>query len=51
VVHRIITDLGVMDVTKQGIELIELAEQVSFEDIQAVTGVRLINTISTELAD
>jgi 3-oxoacid CoA-transferase subunit B len=51
VVHRIITDLGVMDVTEQGIELIELAEQVSFEDIQAVTGVRLINTISTELAD
>ena len=51
VVHRIITDLGVMDVTEQGIELIELAEQVSFEDIQAVTGVRLINTIPTELAD
>lgn len=51
VVHRIITDLGVMDVTEQGIELIELTEQVSFEDIQAVTGVRLINTISTELAD
>jgi len=51
VVHRIITDLGVMDVTEQGIELIELTEQVSFEDIQAVTGVRLINTIPTELAD
>jgi 3-oxoacid CoA-transferase subunit B len=42
VVDRIITDLGVMDVTAQGLKLIELAPGVSREDIQAKTGVPLI---------
>lgn len=42
VVHRIITDLGVLDITKQGIKLVELAQDVSFEEIQKVTGVALI---------
>ncbi|QIO09094.1 CoA transferase subunit B [Acinetobacter lanii] len=42
VVHRIITDLGVMDITPQGVKLVELAKDVSFEDIQNVTGVSLI---------
>ncbi|ENU29631.1 MULTISPECIES: 3-oxoacid CoA-transferase subunit B [unclassified Acinetobacter] len=42
VVHRIITDLGVMDITPQGVELIELAEDVTLEQIRAVTGVPLI---------
>ena len=41
VVQRIITDLGVMDITAQGVELIELAEGVSLEQIQAATGVAL----------
>lgn len=44
VVHRIITDMGVMDVVDGGIELIELADGVDFEDIQAATGVTLRNT-------
>ncbi|MEB4800377.1 3-oxoacid CoA-transferase subunit B [Acinetobacter soli] len=44
VVHRIITDMGVMDVVDSGIELIELADGVRFEDIQAATGVTLRNT-------
>lgn len=44
VVHRIITDMGVMDVVDGGIELIELADGVGFEDIQAATGVTLCNT-------
>ena len=44
VVHRIITDMGVMDVVDGGIELIELADGVGFEDIQAATGVTLRNT-------
>lgn len=43
VVHRIITDMGVMDVVDGGIELIELADGVRFEDIQAATGVTLRN--------
>ncbi len=42
VVDRIITDLGVMDVTPQGLKLVELAPEVSFEDIQSKTGVTLI---------
>ena len=41
VVHRIITDLGVLDVTPEGIQLVELAPEVSFEEIQKVTGVAL----------
>ncbi|WP_288417103.1 3-oxoacid CoA-transferase subunit B [uncultured Acinetobacter sp.] len=44
VVHRIITDMGVMDVVDGGIELIELADGVRFEDIQAATGITLRNT-------
>ncbi|WP_404299225.1 3-oxoacid CoA-transferase subunit B [Alicycliphilus denitrificans] len=42
VVDRIITDLGVMDVTPQGLRLVELAPGVSFEDIQSKTGVTLL---------
>lgn len=42
VVHRIISDLGVMDITAQGVELIELAKDVSLEQIKAATGVPLI---------
>ena len=41
VVNRIITDLGVLDVTPDGIRLVELAPEVSFEEIQKVTGVAL----------
>ena len=42
VVHRIITDLAVMDITEHGVKLVELAQDVIFEDIQKVTGVNLI---------
>lgn len=42
VVNRIITDLGVLDVTPEGIQLIELAPDVSFDEIQKVTGVPLL---------
>ncbi|WP_436860294.1 3-oxoacid CoA-transferase subunit B [Acinetobacter haemolyticus] len=42
VVHRVITDLGVMDITSEGVELIELAKDVTLEQIRAVTGVPLI---------
>ena len=41
VVHRIITDLGVLDITTQGVKLVELAPDVSFDEIQKVTGVAL----------
>lgn len=42
VVHRIITDLAVMDIAEHGVKLVELAQGVSFEDIQKVTGANLI---------
>jgi len=41
VVDRIITDLAVMDVTPQGLKVIELAPGVSMETLQAKTGVKL----------
>src|SRR5437899_901661 len=41
VVNRIITDLGVIDVTPNGLKLIELATGVSSEEIQQKTGVPL----------
>ncbi|MCW5220484.1 3-oxoacid CoA-transferase subunit B [Verminephrobacter aporrectodeae] len=43
VVDRIITDLAVMDVTPQGIRVVELAPGVDFEALQAKTGVALIS--------
>lgn len=42
VVNRIITDLGVLDVTPEGIQLVELAPDVCFDEIQKVTGVPLL---------
>ncbi|OTG86442.1 succinyl-CoA--3-ketoacid-CoA transferase [Acinetobacter sp. ANC 4558] len=42
VVNRIITDLGVMDISSEGVQLIELASGVSRDEIQSVTGINLI---------
>ena len=41
VVDRIITDLGVFDVTDRGLEVAELAPGVSFDFVQSKTGVQL----------
>ena len=40
-VHRIITELGVIDVTPSGLKLVELQDGVTREEIQAVTEPRL----------
>lgn len=37
VVHRLITDLAVFDFTKEGMQLIELAEGVTLEEVKAKT--------------
>jgi len=42
VVDRIITDLAVMDVTPQGLKVVEMAPGVTKESLQARTGVKLI---------
>ncbi|MNU09691.1 3-oxoadipate CoA-transferase subunit B [compost metagenome] len=42
VVDRIITDLGVFDVTPAGLKVIELAAGVDFDQVQAQTGVTLL---------
>ena len=41
VVDRIITDLGVFDVTPQGLKVVELAPGVTHEFAQSKTGVKL----------
>ncbi|MDN0082772.1 CoA transferase subunit B [Crenobacter sp. SG2305] len=41
VVNRIITDLGVIDVTAEGLRLVELAPGVTIGDMQALTGAPL----------
>jgi 3-oxoacid CoA-transferase subunit B len=41
-VHRIITELGVIDVTPSGLKLVELQDGVTREAIQAVTEPRLL---------
>ena len=40
-VDRVITELGVIDVTPEGFELVELAEGVSLEQVRAATGASL----------
>jgi 3-oxoacid CoA-transferase subunit B len=42
VVDRIITDLGVFDVTPQGLKVAELAPGVALDEVQAKTGVPLV---------
>jgi 3-oxoacid CoA-transferase subunit B len=41
VVNRIITDLAVLDVTEQGLKVVELAPGVTREELQSKTGVAL----------
>ena len=42
-VSRIYTDLAVIDVTADGLAVREMVEDLSFEELQAITGVPLIN--------
>lgn len=41
VVDRIITDLAVLDVTDAGLQLVELADGVTFEELQQATGCKI----------
>ncbi|WP_296220562.1 CoA transferase subunit B [Pseudomonas sp. UBA2684] len=42
VVDRLITDLAVLDVTEQGLRLVELAEGVSLDELSAATGCQVL---------
>ncbi len=42
VVNRIITDMAVLDVTPQGLKVVEIASGVTREQLQAATGVPLL---------
>lgn len=42
VVHRIITDLAVLDITEAGLRLVELADGVDFDTLQQATGVPIL---------
>lgn len=42
VVDRIISDLAVMDVTPQGLQLVRLADGVTFEELKEATGVPVL---------
>lgn len=46
VVNRIYSDLCVIDVTENGLVLIELAPEISFDYVQERTGVALLNGLS-----
>jgi 3-oxoacid CoA-transferase subunit B len=46
VVDMIITDLGVLKVTDEGLKVIELAPDVTFEEIQEMSGVKLISDLN-----
>jgi 3-oxoacid CoA-transferase subunit B len=44
VVDRIITDLGVMDVTSDGLRVVEMAPGVDLAEIREKTGVALLTS-------
>lgn len=42
-VSRIYTDLAVLDITPEGVAVVEMAEGLAFDDLQKVTGVPLLH--------
>ncbi|MBT9531897.1 MAG: succinyl-CoA--3-ketoacid-CoA transferase, partial [Pseudomonas sp.] len=42
VVNRIISDLAVLDISTDGLRLVEMAPGVSFEELQAATGAAIL---------
>ncbi|QTI68438.1 CoA transferase subunit B [Gordonia polyisoprenivorans] len=51
VVSRVITDLGVFDVTGTGFDVVELAPGVEFSDVEAKTGAPVVDNTDTNGQD
>jgi 3-oxoadipate CoA-transferase beta subunit len=47
-VNRIFTDLAVLDVTPGGLEVVEMADGLSFDELQRLTGVALFRSRKSE---
>lgn len=47
-VDRIYTDLCMIDVTNKGLEVTEMVDNLSFTDLQALTGAQLIDATKTQ---
>lgn len=45
-VNLIVTEMGVFEITEQGMVMTEIAPEFSFDEVQAVTGARLIRSPS-----
>jgi 3-oxoacid CoA-transferase subunit B len=43
VVHRIITNLGVLDVVSGGLEIIECADGISEQEVRSATEAKIVN--------
>jgi 3-oxoadipate CoA-transferase beta subunit len=43
-VNRIFTDLAVLDVTRRGLEVVEIVDGLDFDELQRLTGVKLART-------
>ena len=50
-VNRIFTDLAVLDVTSEGLKVLERAPDLSFEELQRLTGVPLIDASAALTAE
>ena len=49
-VNRIYTDLSVIDVTRHGLEVIEIVPGLSFAELERLTGVPLLNAVAPAAA-
>jgi len=49
-VHRIYTDLAVLDVTPKGLAVVEMIDGLSFEELQKISGVPLLRATAPAIA-
>ncbi len=51
-VHRVYTDLAVLDITPKGLEVVEMVDGLTFDELQRITGIPLISapTVATATA-